>query len=81
MPRKSKKRKSNANEIRQLEQQSELPESAVVFATSQSQTLKARLSRRWTHNEQLMVRPCGVILARGTMYGSENVSSVAVSKV
>ncbi|KZO89741.1 hypothetical protein CALVIDRAFT_491440, partial [Calocera viscosa TUFC12733] len=38
---------------------------------------KARFARRRTHNEQLIVRPCGVILGRATFYGAEALSSVA----
>ncbi|KZO91274.1 hypothetical protein CALVIDRAFT_489335 [Calocera viscosa TUFC12733] len=37
---------------------------------------KAQFARRRTHNEQLIVRPCGIILARGTFYGSESLSGV-----
>lgn len=40
--------------------------------------LRARWGRRQTHNEQLIVRPCGVILARQTFYGSEGLSYVKV---
>jgi hypothetical protein len=40
--------------------------------------LKAYFGRRRTHNEQLIVRTCGVILSRATMYGSEAVSGVNV---
>lgn len=40
---------------------------------------KARTSHRWTHNEQLVVRPCGVIISRATFYGSESVSATSVS--
>lgn len=36
-------------------------------------------SRKWTHNEQLMVRPCGVVVGRATFFGSENVIGVKVS--
>jgi len=38
--------------------------------------LRARFGRRRTHNEQLVVRPCGVILSRATLYGSEALSGV-----
>ncbi|KAJ7627805.1 hypothetical protein DFH06DRAFT_1272919 [Mycena polygramma] len=31
---------------------------------------------RWTHNEQLIMRTCGVILSRATLFGSEAVSAV-----
>ncbi|KAK6984509.1 hypothetical protein R3P38DRAFT_2575937 [Favolaschia claudopus] len=37
-------------------------------------TVKGRMSRSWTHNEQLLVRCCGIILSRATFYGSEGVS-------
>ncbi|KIJ58235.1 hypothetical protein HYDPIDRAFT_103060 [Hydnomerulius pinastri MD-312] len=38
--------------------------------------LQARFGCRRTHNEQVMMRPCGVILARATFFGSEAVSAV-----
>ncbi|KAJ7578321.1 hypothetical protein C8J56DRAFT_1112406 [Mycena floridula] len=38
--------------------------------------LRAMLGRRQTHNEQLMIRPCGIIVARGTFYGSETIPQV-----
>ncbi|KAI0042629.1 hypothetical protein FA95DRAFT_1635974 [Auriscalpium vulgare] len=37
---------------------------------------KAQFGRRRTHNEEIIVRPCGVILARATFYGAEAVSNV-----
>jgi CxC6 like cysteine cluster associated with KDZ transposases len=39
---------------------------------------KGRMSRRWTHNEQLFVRCCGVIISRATFFGSEGVTGVKV---
>ncbi|KAF6743134.1 hypothetical protein DFP72DRAFT_994087 [Ephemerocybe angulata] len=36
-----------------------------------NQVLKARFGRRRTHNEELCVASCGVILGRATFYGSE----------
>jgi hypothetical protein len=41
--------------------------------------LKAQFGRRWTHNEQILVRPCGIILVRATFFGAEAVSNVLVS--
>ncbi|KIJ60382.1 hypothetical protein HYDPIDRAFT_98972 [Hydnomerulius pinastri MD-312] len=38
--------------------------------------LKTNFARRRTHNEQLIMRPCGVILSRATFFGSEAVSAV-----
>ena len=43
-----------------------------------STSIKGRFSRRWTHNEQLFVRCCGIIISRATFYGSEGVSGVKV---
>ncbi|TFY61295.1 hypothetical protein EVG20_g7114 [Dentipellis fragilis] len=39
---------------------------------------RARFGRRWTHNEQLCVATCGVILGRMTMYGSEAVHGATI---
>ena len=39
---------------------------------------KARFARRRTHNEQLIVSSCGIINARGTMYGAESISGAKV---
>ncbi|RDX47787.1 hypothetical protein OH76DRAFT_1353662 [Lentinus brumalis] len=38
-------------------------------------TKKAAISRRWTHNEQLMVRTCGVVISRATFYEAESMSN------
>lgn len=40
--------------------------------------LKAYFGRRRTHNEQIIMRPCGVILSRATFFGSEAISAVNV---
>lgn len=40
--------------------------------------LKAMFFRQRTNNEQLFIRPCGVISGRGTMYHHEAVSNVLV---
>jgi hypothetical protein len=34
--------------------------------------------RKWTHNEQLCVRPCGIILSRATMFQAESIIGVKV---
>lgn len=34
--------------------------------------------RSWTHNEQLILRPCGVFISRATFYQAEAVSGVKV---
>ena len=41
--------------------------------------LQAKLTCSQTHNEQLAIAPCGMILGRDTMFGAEGVASVAVS--
>ncbi|KZO97680.1 hypothetical protein CALVIDRAFT_479910 [Calocera viscosa TUFC12733] len=46
-------------------------------SASGNRTMKAKFGRSWTHNEQLIVRPCGIIVARATFYGAEAISSVA----
>ncbi|KAJ7135526.1 hypothetical protein C8R46DRAFT_1181090 [Mycena filopes] len=38
--------------------------------------LKGSLARSWTHNEQLFVRCCGIIISRATFFGSEGISGV-----
>jgi hypothetical protein len=43
------------------------------------QKLSARFGRRQTASEQFMVRPCGIVVARATFYGSETVPQVVVS--
>jgi hypothetical protein len=40
--------------------------------------LKGKLYRNWTHNEQLFVCCCGIIISRATFFGSEGVSGVNV---
>jgi len=47
-------------------------------ATPQNKQTRARFGRRRTHNEELIVAPCGMILARETFYAAEAVSTVAV---
>jgi len=50
---------------------SEVPNNAIK--------LKAQFSRKHTHNEQVFVAPCGIIITRETFYGAEAVGSVVVS--
>jgi hypothetical protein len=47
-------------------------------ASKDTPKLKAIFFRKRTNNEQLFVRPCGVISGRGTMYHHEAVSNVLV---
>jgi hypothetical protein len=41
--------------------------------------IRALFGRRHTHNEQIMVRPCGIIIARTTFFGSEPTPPTVVS--
>ena len=50
-----------------------------VKSNEGNRKMKAQFGRRRTHNEQTMVRPCGIICARATFYGAEAVSNVLVS--
>lgn len=50
-------------------------------STKQVKKLKAQFGRRYTHNEQLFVRPCGVIIGRATMFGSEGQAEVVVCAI
>jgi CxC6 like cysteine cluster associated with KDZ transposases len=47
-------------------------------ASSEWKQLWAQFGCQRMHNEELMVAPCGIILAQQTFYGAEGVSSVAV---
>jgi hypothetical protein len=51
---------------------------SAVGNNSQPSLVKGRISRRWTHNEQLFVRCCDVIISHATFFGSEGVSGVKV---
>ncbi|RDX42272.1 hypothetical protein OH76DRAFT_1363125 [Lentinus brumalis] len=39
--------------------------------TPRAPRIKTSLTRRWTHNEQLMVRCCGIVISRATFFESE----------
>ncbi|KAJ6561919.1 hypothetical protein B0H19DRAFT_1143016 [Mycena capillaripes] len=59
------------------------PASSSVLAQAPPSTLtpnpavKGKNSRSWSHNEQLFVRCCGVIISRATFYGSEGLTGVS----
>ena len=56
--------------------------SSVADASDQTRKqpqVKLQTRRNYTHNEQLLVMCCGIIIARATFYTSEAVSSVKVS--
>lgn len=56
-------------------------DNAAGTASGQQPRLKGRIYRNWTHNEQLFVRCCGVIISRATFFGSEGVSGINVSSI
>ena len=55
------------------------PKPLKATAAKQKRVMKASLTRRWTFNEQLMVRPCGIIISRATFYEAESPSNALVS--
>ena len=48
-------------------------------AAETKKKIKGQFGRRRTHNEQILVAPCGMILARETFFGAEAISTCAVS--
>ena len=56
------------------------PESPLPTMTSTSKKrISAQFGRKRTHNEQILVAPCGIILARETFFGAEAIATCAVS--
>lgn len=43
--------------------------------------IHVRLGCKRTHNEQIIVAPCGMIIARETFYGAEGIGSVIVGLI
>ncbi|KZV58934.1 hypothetical protein PENSPDRAFT_596253, partial [Peniophora sp. CONT] len=54
-----------------LPSQSEKPDTAIPLPLEEAK-LRGFLHRRWTHNEQLMLRPCGVCISRASMFTAES---------
>ncbi|KAJ7712770.1 hypothetical protein B0H16DRAFT_1342021 [Mycena metata] len=69
-----------AEEVEELELPSDTTDPACPAAKDPSgnRKIRALFGRRKTHNEQIMVRPCGVIVARATFFGSETVTQTVV---
>ncbi|KAF8964865.1 hypothetical protein BDZ97DRAFT_1659626, partial [Flammula alnicola] len=55
-----------------------IPEPCPSKSAAGNRTFKAQFGRRRAHNEQTLVRPCGVIFAHATMFGAEAVSNFLV---
>ena len=56
-----------------------IPTESAPTGISGKRILRAQFGRRRTHNEQLFVSPCGLIMARETFYHAEAIYSVIVS--
>lgn len=52
---------------------------ASPMPTGNKRKLSAQFGRKRTHNEQILVAPCGMILARETFFGAEAIATCAVS--
>ena len=65
-------------EIEDGTQADNTPDISVRKSDAGNTAPKARFARRRTHNEQLVVSCCGIIIARGTMFGAEAISGVKV---
>ncbi|KAJ7169095.1 hypothetical protein C8R43DRAFT_876347, partial [Mycena crocata] len=57
---------------------SSTPATSSTSTAASSSGVKGKNSHSWTHNEQLFVRCCGVIILRATFYGSEGITGVSV---
>ncbi|KAF8196056.1 hypothetical protein BJ912DRAFT_125465 [Pholiota molesta] len=67
---------NNIPEIEDGTNEDNTQDSATRKSDAGNKAPKARFARRRTHNEQLIVSCCGIILARGTMFGAEAISGV-----
>lgn len=56
----------------------EEPDDCTSKSPTGNRKLRAFFGRRKTHNEQFMMRPCGVIISRCTFFASEAISGVYV---
>jgi hypothetical protein len=57
----------------------ELVENESAGVPKPTMKLCTQMERKWTHNEQLIVAPCGIILACKTFYGAEGLATIIVS--
>lgn len=47
---------------------------------TRARQIKSTLTRKWTHNEQLLVRPCGIIVSRASFFHAESPSNALVRR-
>jgi hypothetical protein len=66
------------SDLRGVSPDSESPLPTMATTTSKKR-ISAQFGRKRTHNEQILVAPCGVILARETFFGAEAIATCAVS--
>lgn len=50
-----------------------------ILRAKQTRQPKSSMTCKFTHNEQLLVRCCGIVIARATFYEAESLSNVVVS--
>lgn len=84
--RMEEERRSSMSKKRRIKKRSQLSGVGDAIESSRgrlegrsgARKLPGAFGRRWTHNEQLMVRPCGVVIGRATFYASESLGAVRV---
>ena len=54
------------------------PRGASPLPDMNKKKISVQFGRKQTHNEQILVAPCGMILARETFFGAEAISTCAV---
>jgi hypothetical protein len=57
---------------------SSAPQTDPLPASSAKKKIRAQFGRSRTHNEQILVAPCGMIIARETFYHAESITAVVV---
>ena len=50
-----------------------------VTSTTSKKRVSAQFGRKRTHNKQILVAPCGIIIACETFFGVEEIATCAVS--
>ncbi|KAF9541039.1 hypothetical protein CPC08DRAFT_756197 [Agrocybe pediades] len=68
--------KSGPSLLQDEEEDSDEPIDCSGKPETGNRQFKSSFSRKRTHNEQFIMRPCGIILSRATLFGSESVSAV-----
>ena len=66
-------------EVKEMELDSNADSACPSKPEAENRKIRALFGRRRTHNEQIMVRPCGIIVARQMFFGSETTPQTVVS--